>query len=350
MKEINIKSRSYKNFLITGGMGFIGSNFIKFVLENTDANVFNLDNMSVGSNIQNLSDFAEENRYKSFELSINDDSILEILKKHKIDCIVNFAAESHVDRSLENPLDFFNSNAMGTLNLLIACQRFSTDNFIHFHQISTDEVFGSLKSDDLPFSEENQFQPNSPYSASKASADHLVRAWHHSYGLNVTTSNCSNNYGPRQFQEKLIPKIIQSCLNGNHIPIYGDGLNIRDWLYVDDHCEAIFKIITSANFGETYNIGGKNEITNNDIVKKICSILEDLVPVEDISPLSNKRLQVSKYIDLVEYVSDRPGHDFRYSIDPKKIENDLDWRPKEDFDSGIRKTIHWYLENIDRLK
>tara|TARA_A100001015_G_C15038236_1_gene737729 strand:- start:3426 stop:4472 length:1047 start_codon:yes stop_codon:yes gene_type:complete len=347
VKKIN---RNYKNFLITGGMGFIGSNFIKHILKKTDANVINIDNMSIGSNEKNHQSFHNNERYKFIKSSISDDHIYDIMFENNIDCLVNFAAESHVDRSLDEPSSFFKTNALGTLNLLNASLEYSKTRYIHFHQISTDEVFGSLGKNEKPFSEKNQFQPNSPYSASKASADHLVRAWHHSYGLNVTSSNCSNNYGPNQFHEKLIPLVIKSCLEESKIPIYGDGKNIRDWLFVDDHCSAILKIINTAEFGETYNIGGKNEITNNDIVKKICNILESLAPIKSISPLTNKVFKIKGYADLIDYVKDRPGHDFRYSIDPSKIENHLDWYPNEDFNSGIQKTIIWYLDNLERFK
>lgn len=345
-------SRDYRNFLVTGGMGFIGSNFIRLILGKKHIqNVINIDNLSDGSNVANLQPFDNDSRLKNIFKSINDEEVYNIIEKYNVDCIVHFAAESHVDRSIEDPNSFIDTNINGTLNLLNASLEYSKikPNF-HFHHVSTDEVYGSLSQEDPAFTELNQYMPNSPYSASKAASDHLVRAWHHTYGLKVTTSNCSNNYGPNQFPEKLIPVIIKSAITGSKIPIYGDGKNIRDWLYVEDHCKAIFKIIGKGEFGETYNIGGKNEISNIAIVNKICDLLEIEAPLSKPSPYTNKKLDLNSYKDLIVYVDDRLGHDFRYSINPKKIETDLKWFPSEDFSTGISKTIKWYLSNIEWLK
>tara|TARA_X000000950_G_scaffold182291_1_gene220906 strand:- start:1458 stop:2507 length:1050 start_codon:yes stop_codon:yes gene_type:complete len=341
-------SRNFRNYLVTGGMGFIGSNFIKFLMTNTNSNVINIDNLSIGSSKENLSDICDEERYTFYEISIDDDLIFDLMKKHKIDCVVHFAAESHVDRSLIDPFNFINTNIMGTYKLLTYVKRVhDLGEEIHFHHVSTDEVFGSLGPEDPPFTEKNIYLPNSPYSASKASSDHLVRAWNHSFGINVTTSNCSNNYGPSQYPEKLIPVIINSCLREREIPIYGDGKNIRDWLYVEDHCKAIFEILINGRVGETYNIGGKNEISNNEIAQTICNLLEGFVDLNDFSPLTKKEFSCKSFTDLIKYVEDRKGHDFRYSINPQKIEYELNWFPSENFESGISKTIQWYLDNLD---
>tara|TARA_X000000950_G_scaffold38472_1_gene41096 strand:- start:8300 stop:9355 length:1056 start_codon:yes stop_codon:yes gene_type:complete len=344
--------KNYKNFLVTGGMGFIGSNFIKFMLKQDEVvSIVNIDNLSEGSCEDNLAEERGNEKLYFYNKSIKDDAVATILEDHNIDCLVHFAAESHVDRSILNPNSFVETNVNGTLNLLNHSLSYAKNKkHFHFHHVSTDEVYGSLSVEEPAFTEENQYMPNSPYSASKAGSDHLVRAWHHTFGLNTTTSNCSNNYGPNQFPEKLIPVIIKSALQGKLIPIYGSGENIRDWLYVDDHCEAIYKIIHEGKFGETYNVGGKNEITNIEIVKTICELLDEMCPVIEPSPYNGIKLDISSYSDLIEYVEDRLGHDFRYSINPKKIEEEIKWFPKESFTSGINKTIAWYLANLNWLK
>ena len=341
----------FKRILVTGGMGFIGSNFIRQLLKFKGTEIVNIDNLSIGSCKKNLSDLADLENYHFYKKDVCDLDLIDLCLKHNIDCIVHFAAESHVDRSINNPDSFINTNILGTYNLLRTSQKMVAQNSsFHFHHVSTDEVFGSLGENDKAFTEKHQYQPNSPYSASKASSDHLVRSWHHTYGLNVTTSNCSNNYGPYQFPEKLIPVVIKNALSGINIPIYGKGNNIRDWLFVEDHCDAILRIINDGIVGETYNIGGKNEIKNFDIVLKICNILDELAPLSEPSPYTNQILKLNKYSELISYVEDRPGHDQRYIIDPSKIEEDLDWFPAENFESGINKTITWYLENISWFK
>lgn len=343
--------RNFKKILVTGGCGFIGSNFIENILCNNfleiegGLSLFNLDKLTYAGDLKNTRNFENDERYEFIEGDICDENlVLKILSEHSIDLIVNFAAESHVDNSIEAPEDFINTNILGTYNLLKCSEvirRKFKRNIIFIH-ISTDEVYGSLKKDDSSFSEMNQFKPNSPYSASKASSDHLVRAWNKTYNLNTIITNCSNNYGPNQNVEKLIPKIIFNAINLKPITIYGNGLNIRDWLYVDDHCSAICKVINHGDFGETYNIGGLNEITNLSIAETICSILEEYLPIGK----QRNQNQISSYEDLITFVKDRPGHDFRYSIDSKKIQTKLNWSPKENFDSGIRKTLKWYIKKF----
>ena len=332
-----------KNILVTGGSGFIGSNFVNFLIEK-GFKVINLDKLTYAGNEKNNQHLLSNDLYEFICGDINDEELVrDILKNKNIDYLVNFAAESHVDNSINTPEEFLKTNIMGTFKLLqealIHSKRYKDFRFLH---ISTDEVYGSLKSNDLPFSESNKYSPNSPYSASKASSDHLVRAWHKTFGLNVITTNCSNNYGPKQNPEKLIPLTIMNAINGKKIPLYGDGSNIRDWLYVMDHCEGIYKTLLRGKTGEVYNIGGNNEKTNKYIVNKICSILDDVFPVK-----KNKNMpkRMNSYSELIENVKDRPGHDFRYSINSSKITKDLDWSPKETFESGIQKTISWYLSN-----
>tara|TARA_B100000989_G_scaffold103607_1_gene75850 strand:- start:606 stop:1643 length:1038 start_codon:yes stop_codon:yes gene_type:complete len=341
----------HKNFLVTGGMGFIGSNFIRHILRYPKIIVVNVDNLSHGSCVENLSDLESNGRYIFINKCIKSENFEEIFRKFDIDCLVHFAAESHVDRSIEGPDDFINTNIFGTFNLLNAALKFQKykKNF-HFHHVSTDEVFGSLTDKCEPFNEDNQYKPNSPYSASKAASDHLVRAWHKTYRLNTTTSNCSNNYGPYQFPEKLIPLIIFNALKGKKIPIYGNGANIRDWLYVEDHCDGILKIINNGDLGETYNIGGNNEKDNITIINKVCEILESIAPLSKPSPLTGKTLNIKTYFELKSFVEDRKGHDFRYSISSKKITEELNWYPQVDFENGMLKTIKWYVENINWLK
>ena len=331
-----------KNLLVTGGLGFIGSNFVRLLLEEGQVErVVNLDKMTYAGNPENLSDLEGDIRYLFVQGDIGEsDKVTDLLAEHGIDGVVNFAAESHVDRSIDSPEPFFQTNVVGTLRLLDATHRFwsglssAQREVFRFLHVSTDEVFGSLHLDDPAFREVTPYAPNSPYSASKASADHIVRAYHHTYGLPVVTTNCSNNYGPRQFPEKLIPLMILNALEGKPLPIYGDGGNVRDWLYVVDHCEAIWLALTMGLPGEIYCIGGDSERTNLEVVDCICSILDDLHP------------EGSPHDQLKTFVQDRPGHDRRYAIDSTKIRQELGWCPKHGFDDGIQSTVEWYLANL----
>ncbi len=329
------------NLLITGGCGFIGSNFILYQIKNTNNNIINFDNLTYAANEDNLKSVNNSQRYKFIKGDICDINHIEkLFVEFKPDAIIHFAAESHVDRSIENPTQFVNTNILGTANLLnISLSYFnslekSNKNHFKFLHVSTDEVFGSLGKKGY-FTEVTPYSPNSPYSASKAGADHLVRSWNKTFNLPTLITNCSNNYGPYQFPEKLIPLIIANCFDKKPLPIYGDGSNIRDWLYVNDHCKAIDLILLNGKVGQSYNIGGDNEISNIEIVKTICDIMDDL------KPLSGAK----KYKDLITFVPDRPGHDFRYAIDSTKLKNNLNWFPKESFKSGILKTIKWYIKN-----
>lgn len=327
--------------LVTGGAGFIGANFILDWISATGEPVLNLDKLTYAGNLENLSELKNDSRHTFIRGDIGDSALLDrLLSEHKPRVVVNFAAESHVDRSIHGPEDFIQTNVVGTFRLLEAVRGYwaslsenekATFRFLH---VSTDEVYGSLTTEDPPFAETNPFEPNSPYSASKAASDHLVRAWHHTYGLPVLTTNCSNNYGPYQFPEKLIPLIIHNALNGKPLPIYGDGMNVRDWLYVSDHCAAIRRVIEAGIPGETYNIGGWNEKPNLEIVHTLCSMLDQFRP-DPAGPRAR----------LITYVKDRPGHDRRYAIDAQKIERELGWHPAETFESGIKKTVAWYLDN-----
>jgi len=326
-----------KRIIVTGGCGFIGSNFIINQLNKTNNKVLNLDKLTYAGNLDNLKSLISHKNYSFVEGDIADyEFIMSIFNNFLPDTIINFAAETHVDRSIDNPNAFINTNVLGTLNLLQASLNyFKLNSTFKFIQISTDEVFGSLNIDQKPFIELSPYSPSSPYSASKASSDHLVSSWNKTYGLPTIISNCSNNYGPLQFTEKLIPLIIANCMDQKTLPIYGDGSNLRDWLFVEDHCEAISLIIENGKIGDSYNIGGDNEIKNIDIVIKICSILDELKP----------RKNKSSYKDLITFVEDRPGHDFRYAIDSSKIKAELNWKPVESFETGIFKTIEWYLDN-----
>ena len=329
-----------KKCLVTGGCGFIGSNYIRYVIEKEDdLHIVNLDKLTYAGNRHNL-DGIPETFHTFVEGDICDPELVKTLfNEHQFDTIVHFAAESHVDRSIEGPAEFIQTNVFGTLNLLeqsrLNFQHSNNDNFRFLH-ISTDEVYGSL-GDHGKFLETTPYDPSSPYSASKAGSDHLVRSWNRTFGLPTLITNCSNNYGSYQFPEKLIPLMIINCLHGKPLPVYGQGENVRDWLYVRDHCEAIHTVLISGTMGETYNIGGNNEIRNIDVVTTICDLLNEISPSEN----------GSSYADLITYVKDRPGHDFRYAIDAGKIQNNLGWSPKESFETGIRKTIHWYLDNQD---
>jgi len=329
--------------LVTGGAGFIGGNFVLDWLKESHAEgVINLDKLTYAGNLATLETLKHDPRHVFVQGDIGDrDLVKNLLQEHQPRAIVNFAAESHVDRSIHGPADFIETNIVGTFNLLECAREYwnglsdeGKKNF-RFHHVSTDEVYGSLSPTAPAFTVTHPYEPNSPYSASKAASDHLVRAWFHTYGLPVVTTNCSNNYGPYHFPEKLIPLVILNAIDGKPLPIYGDGQQVRDWLYVGDHCAAIRTVLAKGRFGETYNIGGWNEKANLDVVQTICEILDTLKP----------RADGHSYAQQITFVKDRPGHDRRYAIDARKIERELGWRPAETFDSGIRKTVGWYLEN-----
>jgi dTDP-glucose 4,6-dehydratase len=338
-----------QTFLVTGGAGFIGADFVLQARKAQWANIVNLDKLTYASNLQNLAELRSDLNYHFVQGDIgNPDLVRYLLEQYQPDAVINFAAESHVDRSIFSPQDFIQTNIVGTFQLLeasrlywqkLSSQKQKQFRFLH---VSTDEVYGSLSLTDSPFREDTPYAPNSPYAASKAGADHLVRAYYHTYGLPTLTTNCSNNYGPRQFPEKLIPLTILNALDCKPLPIYGDGQNVRDWLYVADHCDALFLVLRQGQIGETYNIGGQNEQTNLAVVEKICAILDELVPQSDLRRSS-----------LIAFIKDRPGHDRRYAIDCSKINRDLDWQPKENFDSGLVKTVQWYLSNpvwVDQVR
>ena len=330
--------------LITGGAGFIGGNFVLDWLTGSDEPVVNLDALTYAGNLHTLDTLKNDARHIFVQGDIGDTALVsELLQKYKPRAVVNFAAESHVDRSIHGPADFIQTNVLGTFNLLESVRAYwnglpeSDKSAFRFLHVSTDEVYGTLSADDAPFSETNRYEPNSPYSASKAASDHLVRAWHHTYGLPVVTTNCSNNYGPYHFPEKLIPLVMLNALAGKPLPIYGDGQQIRDWLYVKDHCSAIRRVLEAGRLGETYNVGGWNEKANLDVVHTICALLDELQP----------RADGKSYAEQVSFVTDRAGHDRRYAIDARKLERELGWKPAETFESGIRKTVQWYLDNTD---
>jgi dTDP-glucose 4,6-dehydratase len=328
--------------LVTGGAGFIGSNFVLDWLAQSDEPVVNLDKLTYAGNLQNLESLNGDVRHIFVRGDIGDSALLaELLAKHQPRAIVNFAAESHVDRSIHGPEDFIQTNILGTFHMLESVRAYwgalptEAKKAFRFLHVSTDEVYGSLSKTEPAFTEENKYEPNSPYSASKAASDHLVRAYHHTYGLPVLTTNCSNNYGPFHFPEKLIPLMIVNAQAGKSLPVYGDGQQIRDWLYVKDHCSAIRRVLEAGLLGETYNVGGWNEKPNLDIVHTVCALLDELKPRADGKP----------YKEQITYVTDRPGHDRRYAIDARKIEQQLGWKPAETFETGIRKTVQWYLDN-----
>lgn len=330
------------SILVTGAAGFIGSNFVLDWLARSDEPVVNLDALTYAGNLENLASLEGDARHVFVKGDIGDfDRVAGLLATHKPRAVVNFAAESHVDRSIHGPEDFIQTNIVGTFRLLEAVRAYwsslegEAKAAFRFLQVSTDEVYGSLEQDDPAFRETNRYEPNSPYSASKAASDHLVRAYHHTYGLPVLTTNCSNNYGPYHFPEKLIPLVIHNALAGELLPIYGDGQQSRDWLYVSDHCTAIRRVLEAGCPGETYNVGGWNEKQNLEVVHTLCTILDELSPRADGKP----------YREQITYVKDRPGHDRRYAIDATKIERELGWKPAETFESGIRKTVRWYLDN-----
>lgn len=330
--------------LVTGGAGFIGSAVIRHIINNTNDEVLNIDKLTYAGNLEALMDVENDSKYNFKQIDICDSVAIEqTFNDFQPDLIMHLAAESHVDRSIDGPAEFINTNIVGTYTLLEAARKYwqvlSEDkkSTFKFHHISTDEVYGDLEGTTDLFTETTPYAPSSPYSASKASSDHLVRAWHRTYGLPVIITNCSNNYGPYHFPEKLIPLVILNALDGKPLPIYGKGDQIRDWLYVEDHARALYKVVTEGAIGETYNIGGHNEKQNIDVVKTICQILDELKPQSNGQP----------YESLITFVKDRPGHDLRYAIDATKIKDNLGWTPEESFDSGIRKTVEWYLNNLE---
>ncbi|HCH5602023.1 TPA: dTDP-glucose 4,6-dehydratase [Vibrio parahaemolyticus] len=330
--------------LVTGGAGFIGSAVVRHIIRDTQDSVVNLDKLTYAGNLESLVDVADSDRYYFEQVDICDRTELDrVFSVHQPDMVMHLAAESHVDRSIDGPAAFIETNVMGTYHLLEAARQYwssleeANKSAFRFHHISTDEVYGDLEGTDDLFTETTSYAPSSPYSASKASSDHLVRAWQRTYGLPTLVTNCSNNYGPYHFPEKLIPLMILNALDGKPLPVYGDGMQIRDWLFVEDHARALYKVVTEGEIGETYNIGGHNEKANIEVVKTICALLEELRP--------DKPAGVESYESLITYVKDRPGHDVRYAIDATKIAQELNWMPEETFESGIRKTVEWYLNN-----
>ena len=330
--------------LVTGGAGFIGSNFVHAWLAQHDEVLVNLDKLTYAGNLRNLHALAGDSRHHFVQGDIGDTTLVsQLLATHQPRAVLHFAAESHVDRSIHGPMDFIQTNVVGTFQLLESVRAFwaglddQAKQAFRFLHVSTDEVYGSLAADAPAFSETHPYEPNSPYSASKAASDHLVRAWHHTYGLPVLTTNCSNNYGPYHFPEKLIPLVIYNALAGKPLPIYGDGQQVRDWLYVEDHCKAIMRVLQDGRLGETYNVGGWNEKPNIEVVRTLCALLDELQP----------RADGQSYATQMTFVKDRPGHDRRYAIDARKLERELGWRPEETFETGLRKTVQWYLSHGD---
>ncbi|MCK6052950.1 dTDP-glucose 4,6-dehydratase [Moraxella osloensis] len=333
-----------KNILVTGGAGFIGSAVIRYLINETNSNVLNIDKLTYAGNLESLETVSNNPRYQFLHADICDKSAMtKAFQDFQPNIVMHLAAESHVDRSIDGPMDFIQTNIIGTYNLLEVARNYwqnlteDKKSRFKFHHISTDEVYGDLEGTDDLFTEETSYSPSSPYSASKASSDHLVRAWYRTYGLPVVVTNCSNNYGPYHFPEKLIPLVILNALDGKPLPVYGDGKQIRDWLYVEDHARALYLVATTAKVGETYNIGGHNEKQNIDVVKTICTILDNIKP----------RTDGQSYAQQITFVKDRPGHDLRYAIDASKIQQELNWQPQETFESGIQKTVEWYLANED---
>lgn len=328
--------------LVTGGAGFIGSAVCRYLIRETDSEIVNLDALTYAADLSTLDGIAESGRYRFEHADIRDPEALDrIFSAHQPDAVMHLAAESHVDRSIDGPAIFVETNITGTYNLLQAARKYwsglsgSRKQVFRFHHVSTDEVYGSLDEEESAFTEETPYEPNSPYSASKAAADHLARAWHKTYGLPVVISNCSNNYGPYQFPEKLIPVLILNALEGKPLPIYGKGQNIRDWLYVEDHARALYLVLTKGHIGRKYNIGGGSEMRNIDVARAVCRIMDELQPGSAFVPHEN----------LITFVEDRPGHDHRYAIDSGRIGNELGWMPRESFETGLEKTVRWYLDN-----
>ena len=336
--------------LVTGGAGFIGSSVIRYIIRSTRDEVVNLDKLTYAGNLESLVEVSDSDRYTFEQVDIcNRSEVDRVLKENQPNAIMHLAAESHVDRSIDGPADFVETNIVGTYTLLEAARQYwqsleyDRREKFRFHHVSTDEVYGDLDDTGKLFTEQTSYAPSSPYSASKASSDHLVRAWYRTYGLPVLVTNCSNNYGPYHFPEKLIPLVILNALEGKPLPVYGKGEQIRDWLYVEDHAKALYKVVTEGKIGETYNIGGHNEKQNVDVVRAICSLLEELAP-------NKKAPGLTHYTDLLTFVTDRPGHDLRYAIDAGKIQSELGWSPVETFDSGLRKTVQWYLIHLEWCK
>ncbi|WP_076998620.1 dTDP-glucose 4,6-dehydratase [Variovorax sp. KK3] len=333
--------------LVTGGAGFIGANFVLDWLAQSGEAVVNLDKLTYAGNLETLASLKDDPKHVFVQGDIGDSELIDrLLAEHQPRAVLNFAAESHVDRSIHGPEDFVHTNVLGTFRLLESVRGYwsglapESKQAFRFLHVSTDEVYGSLSATDPAFTEENKYEPNSPYSASKAASDHLVRAWHHTYGLPVLTTNCSNNYGPFHFPEKLIPLMIVNALAGKPLPVYGDGMQVRDWLYVKDHCSAIRRVLEGGKLGETYNVGGWNEKPNIEIVNTVCALLDELRP----------RADGRSYREQITYVTDRPGHDRRYAIDAHKLERELGWKPAETFDTGIRKTVEWYLDHAEWVR
>jgi len=343
-----------ESWLVTGGAGFIGSNFVHFVRKHyPDVKIVNLDKLTYAGHIESLEDLKDDPMHVFVEGDIgNRELVRYLLNVHNVVKVVNFAAESHVDRSIEGPEEFVQTNVVGTFRLLDTVRFYwmnlddDRKNRFRFLHVSTDEVYGSLGPTGL-FTEDSPYEPNSPYAASKAASDHFVRAYHKTYGLPTLTTNCSNNYGPYQYPEKLIPLMVLNAIEGKPLPVYGDGLHVRDWLYVEDHCKALCLVLEKGTVGETYNIGGRSEKTNIEVVTMICDILEDLLPLAKNTFLKENSPSLKSYRDLITFVPDRPGHDRRYGLDTSKIEKALGWRPEESFESGLRKTIKWYLDNLE---
>ncbi|MDY0164869.1 dTDP-glucose 4,6-dehydratase [Desulfobotulus sp.] len=340
--------------LVTGGAGFIGSALIRYIIENTSDSVVNVDKLTYAANLESLGQAAQNPRYAFEQVDIcNGRELKRVFDTHRPDAVMHLAAESHVDRSIDGPAVFIETNVVGTATLLEVCRAFwmtlpeEAKSTFRFHHISTDEVFGDLDETEDAFTETTSYAPSSPYSASKASSDHLVRAWHRTYGLPVLVTNCSNNYGPYHFPEKLIPHMILNALHGKPLPVYGDGRQIRDWLYVEDHARALYLVLCHGPVGETFNIGGHNEKRNLEVVETICDLLEEMAPE---NPNSLKSGKPYGFRGLIRFVTDRPGHDLRYAMDASKIERDLGWKPEESFETGLRKTIRWYLDNEDWWK
>jgi dTDP-glucose 4,6-dehydratase len=334
--------------LVTGGAGFIGSAVIRHIIDNTQSEIINLDKLTYAGNLESLESVSNSNRYRFEQVDIgNRNEVERVFKQHKPDAVMHLAAESHVDRSIDGPAAFIETNIVGTYVLLEVAKEYwksldeKAQKSFRFHHISTDEVYGDLESPEDLFTETTPYAPSSPYSASKASSDHLVRAWSRTYGLPTIITNCSNNYGPFHFPEKLIPLVILNALEGKPLPVYGKGNQVRDWLYVEDHARALYKVVTEGKVGETYNIGGHNEKQNIEVVETICELLDE------IKPASNTKLNIKSYKELITFVQDRPGHDLRYAIDASKMKRELNWSPEESFDSGIRKTVGWYLNNLE---
>jgi len=341
--------------LITGGAGFIGSALIRHIINKSNDEVLCLDKLTYAGNLKNLESVFKHDRFDFEKIDIcNQKMLAEAFFKFKPDAVMHLAAESHVDRSITGPDNFISTNIFGTYNLLEVSRMYYEDiknsakkNQFKFHHISTDEVYGDLSISDPPFNENSPYRPSSPYSASKASSDHLVRSWHRTYGLPIIVSNCTNNYGPFHYPEKLIPQTILNAIMGKDIPIYGDGSQIRDWLFVDDHAEALFILVKKGVVGDTYNIGADNEIKNIDVVRNICKKLDSIYPISINPNLKNKKLQINSYEKLIKFVKDRPGHDLRYALDSSKLKKEFKWKPKRSFDEQIDKTVKWYLDNLE---